>query len=110
MNYELLLAFSKYAERRCRNQGWHDMMNKLHEMIFRYEYAFIDIHEYRLAKEYMLNPSFRNCASRYCMNIVGVSPDWMPSYRWDSERGYLLQGVLVKTPFRNTNYAKRLAA
>jgi hypothetical protein len=41
MNYEILMAFLPYVERRARAQRFLDMMNDLHELVFRYGYAYV---------------------------------------------------------------------
>ena len=45
MNYEILMAFLPYVERRAGAQRFRDMMNNLHELVFRYGYAFVEFEQ-----------------------------------------------------------------
>jgi len=96
MNYEVLKGCLQRLERNnCPAPNKCAFLNQVHELVFRYEYAFIQIHEASLIRRYATDVSSRKNAGRQCLNLVGVDPKWSPLYRHLSVKGYYLRGRFV---------------
>ena len=96
MNYEVLKGCMQRLERAsCAVPNKCAFLDQVHELVFRYEYAFIEIYEVGLIRRYVMDASSRKHASKECLNLVCVAPEGSALQRRLGASCYELKGKLL---------------